>query len=574
MSYQKSKSKQIVTHKQDLNKTIAVALEKVAAIVSATLGPAGRGVLIERDGLPPLVTKDGVTVVKSLGVTDAVENIIVDALKEVSLNTAKEAGDGTTSAIVIAEALVRHGQRFLADNPKHNAQQLVNELKKAYDLVVVPYLKTNAVSVKTPEALKQVATISANGDEQIAEAVVEAVIAAGDDGTVLLQEAQGSIMKVEKMDGYVVTSGLKELGQIGPIFVNDRSSQSASMENGYVFLYDGAISDLKPLGTLQDSLENTGQAGSPVLIFAHSFSDIVLEKLAKNMKGGVTIVPVKTPMSGLPNSRTHFLRDMAAYTGGMVYDVTSLAEEYSPDESPLKLGQFNSARVNNYETLVIASPGSDEIDARVSELKAIMAAAFSEFDRMHLRTAIGKLTGGVSTIFVGGTSDLEVREKKDRVEDAVEAVRSAIAEGVVPGGAVVHLKLAHLIRIHVQYKPSWEILAKALAQPFTNILNNCGENAEETYKEALSKSIETQEAGLPRIAYDAASHSVVDPWQSGLIEPGKVIRVSVGNALSVASLLTTLGGVVVTYRDNGLEAQLEMGKEAFKSMLDVANNGE
>ncbi len=566
MSYQKSKSKQIVANKEELNKAILAALEKVATIVSSTLGPAGRGVLLERDGLPPVITKDGVTVVKSLGVTDSIENIIIDAVKEVSLNTAKEAGDGTTTAIVIAEALVRFGLDFLKNNPKHNPQRLVTELKKAYDTVIVPFLKDNAILIKTPEKLRQVAAISANGDLQIADAVVEAVLAAGNDGTVLLQEAQGTVMKVEKMDGYVVTSGLKELGQVGPLFINDRSSQSAVMENGHVFFFDGALSDLKPLGYLQDSLESSGGAGSPVIIFAHSFSDVVLERLHKTVKGGVMVVPVKTPMSGLPNSRSMFLRDMAVYTGGKVYDTTSLESDFIADECN-GLGYFSSAKISTYETLVIASPDGDAVDARVGELKSIMANAFSEYDKMHLRAAIGKLTGGVSTIFVGGTSDLEVRERKDRVEDAVEAVRSAIAEGVIPGGAVVHLKLASMIRGDPNKFDSWEILAKALTQPFTNILLNCGEDPVDIYNNRLRAGIEQPDVTLPTICYDAANHEVVDPFVAGIIEPAKVARVSIGNALSVSSLLTTLGGLVVTYRDSGLEAQLEMGKEAFKSML-------
>ncbi len=502
--------------------------------------------------------------------TDAVENIIIEAIKEVSLNTAKEAGDGTTTAIVIAEALVRHGQEFLKLNPKHNPQKMVSELRLAFDTVILPFLKTNAIDVKSPEKLKQVATISANGDTRIAEAVVEAVLAAGNDGTVLLEEAQGSVMKVEKMDGYVVTSGLKELGQVGPLFINERSTQSASMENGHVFLFDGALSDLKPLGYLQDSLESTGGAGSPVLIFAHSFSDVVLERLHRTVKGGVMVVPIKTPMSGLPNSRSMFLRDMAVYTSGKVYDITTLEAEFMQDEGS-GLGYFDSAKVNTYETLVIATPDSARIDARVGELKSIMGSAFSEFDKMHLRASIGKLTGGVSTIFVGGTSDLEVREKKDRVEDAVEAVRSAISEGVVPGGAVVHLKLAYLLGIHPERKDSWVVLSKALTQPFTNILQNCGEDPSEIYINELQSRIEQPTSDLPSVVYDAAAHKVVNPFDAGIIEPAKVARVCIDNALSVASLLTTLGGVVVTYRDSSLEAQLEMGKEAFKSMMDVAN---
>jgi chaperonin GroEL len=219
-----------------------------------------------------------------------------------------------------------------------------------------------------------------------------------------------------------------------------------------------------------------------------------------------------------------------------------------------------------YETFLAADSDSDAVDSRVQELKAILDAAFSEFDKSFIRAAIGKLTGGVSTIWVGGTSDLEVREKKARVEDAVEAVRSAIAEGVIPGGCSVHLRLVKTIKAHPNRLPAWEILAEALCAPFEALMNNCGESPEEVYK---MMSVQTGE-GLPETVFDANEHQIVEPFAAGIIEPAKVCRVAMGNALSIASLLITLGGVVVVPRNSDLENQMELSKQAFQDLMSTA----
>jgi chaperonin GroEL len=248
-----------------------------------------------------------------------------------------------------------------------------------------------------------------------------------------------------------------------------------------------------------------------------------------------------------------FLHDMAAYTGATVFDpgnVEDLDEE--------GLGTFESAKVNMYETFIIGTPDSDAIQSRIEELKSIASAAFGEMDRSWIRASIAKLTGGVSTIHVGGSSDLEIREKKDRVEDAVEAVRSAIAEGVVSGGCSVHLALATELSRRTDRKDSWGILEKALMEPFALLMTNCGEDP-----------LAILDAMPEGKVFDANEHEFVDPFEAGIIEPAKVVRCSLGNALSVAALLTTLGGVVVVPRDGALESQMELANQAFKSMMEA-----
>lgn len=569
MSFNKTKAKTIVYNPADIAKLVTESISNVAAIVGSTLGPGGRCVLIERDGMSPLVTKDGVTVARNIGVADAAANTIVEAAKEICINTAKEAGDGTTTAIVLADALVKEGQKFLSSRPKYNPQRMINELNDAYTHVVVPFLRDVAIKVSSEEQLKFVATISANGDTEIADVVVKAVVSAGDDGTVLINESQGGKTYVEPSEGYIVTTGLKDLGQIGPAFINDKANQQVKMDKGYVVLYDGSLNDLKVPGLIQDIVSDDRgfSDGTPIIVFAHGFADSVLDKFAKTTKSGLLVVPIKTPRSGLPNGSSMFLDDMAAYTGAKVYNPGNV-EEIDEDG----IGSFETARVNMYEAFVVANADATAIDTRVGELKAIMESAMGELDRSFLRAAIAKLTGGVSTIHVGGVSDLEIREKKARVEDAVEAVRSAIAEGVVTGGCSVHLILSRLIRSHRDKTEAWEILANALEGPFKLLLRNCGEDFDNVWQ-----SLETHiyngfnNKALPKQVFDANKHELVDPIGAGIIEPAKVIRVSIGNAISVASLLTTLGGVIVVPRDTGLEAQAELANQAFKNMMESAN---
>lgn len=568
--YEKSKAKNITADKQTIKQVVHQTIDKMATIVGATLGPGGRPVLIERDSLSPLITKDGVTVAKSLGVENAEANVIIDAAKEICLKTAKEAGDGTTTAIVLANAITKHGLNFLDANPKYNPQRMVNELQDVYNTIVLPFLKTNAIPVKGRDELVHVATISANGDKAIAEAAVTAVMAAGDDGHVLIEEAQGNQLKVETMDGFIVTSGLKDIGAAGRLFINDRGNQQTKMDRGLVFLYDGSLNDLKVPSAIQQAIEGTELYGLPVTVFAHSFADVVIDAFAKTTKGGYTVVPVKTPMSGVANSRSSFLHDMSAYTGATVYDPGTLDTFITVDNTS-GFGAFDNAKIGMYESVVQSVPQSERIDARLAELKHLMDISPSDFDKMHIKAAIGKLTGGISTIWVGGGSELEAREKRDRVEDAVEAVKSAIAEGIVPGGCAVQLVLSHMIATHPGKRPSWDIMAQALSEPFNLLLNNCGENVEEVWP-TIGEHIRASASSnsMPTQVFDANQHIIVNALSVGIIEPSKVCRVTIGNALSVASLLTTLGGIVVSPRNASLEQQLELSKGAFKEMMSAS----
>jgi chaperonin GroEL len=574
MIFEKSKAKRITVDKTDVREIVRKTINDMAAIVGATLGPGGNPVLIERDGLSPLITKDGVTVAKSLGVENAEANVIIDAAKEICLKTAKEAGDGTTTAIVLANSITKHGLNFLATNPKYNPQRMIYELQDLYHTLIVPFLKDNAKETSGKDELTNVARISANGDKEIAVAAVEAVLAAGEDGHVLIEEAQGNQLRVETIDGFIVTSGLKDIGAIGRVFINDKANQQVKMDKGLVFLYDGTINDLKVPGAIQQAVEGTEFYGRPIMVFAHGFADVVVEAFAKTTKGGYTVTPIKTPMSGAANSRSSFLLDMSAYSGATVYDPGTIDKFIDEDESD-GFGTFDSAKVGMYESVVTAVPDTERLDTRVAELKHLMSTSPSDFDKMHIKASIGKLTGGISTIWVGGGSELEAREKRDRVEDAVEAVKSAIAEGIIPGGCAVQLTLSHMISMHENKKPSWDIMALALSDPFTLLLTNCGESVEEVWP-TLGPHIHASAANkrMPTMVFDANQHVIVNSMEAGIIEPAKVCRVTIGNALSVATLLVTLGGIVVVPRDSGLENQLALSKQAFQDMMSGAGVGQ
>lgn len=561
MIYVKSKTKDIVGVDSALENTVANTLSQMANIVGKTLGPGGRPVLIEREGLPPLVTKDGVTVVKALGLSTAAANIVLDTCKEISLNTARDAGDGTTTAIVLADALVKHGKTFMKSNPRYNPQRFVRELQKIYNEQIVPYLKSSAVSVKTESELNQVALISANGDKEVADVVVKAVMSAGDDGTVLIQEDQGGGMRLETIDGYIVTTGLRDMGSIGSAFINDRAGQQVRMDEGLVVLFDGTLNDLVLPMAIQTAFESDQDCfGKPIVVMAHGFADNVVEKFLKTSKSGVTVLPVKVPKTSLANSKTMFLQDMSAYTGATVLDPAS-----APNFTQEHFGRFKSAKVNMYESFFQCESEAERIDTRVEELKAISAAAHSEHDRAHLRASIGKLTGGISTIWVGGMTDAEVRERKDRVQDAVEAVRSAIAEGIVAGGCATHLAIANMLKQEDGPSPV-EVMIYALQAPFSLLLSNCGESDRESELKQVILNASSRE-GIPKLVFDADSHLVVPAFEAGIVEPAKVHRVAIGNAISVASLMVTLGGIVCAPRDYNLETQLELSRTAFKDLM-------
>lgn len=564
--YEKTKAKEILVNKDEIKNLVTKSISDMAELVGSTLGPAGRTVLIERDNLSPFLTKDGVTVAKSIGYKNASQNVIVEAAKEICLNTGKEAGDGTTSAVVLADALIKNGNKYLENNPTENPQSVARELSNVYNDIIIPTIREYSIKTETEKDLINVATISANGDKEVADVVVKAVMTAGEDGHVVIAEDLGNKLRAEYIDGYIVTSSLRDLGALGTIFINDRKNQQAKLNDGIMFLYNGEINDHGVLGKLQDLINNNDTLRNcPIILFAHAFSDTVLEILAKNFKAGLSIIPIKTPVSPITTSRVMFLQDMAAYSGGNVIDAGTINELDIDD-----LGEFREAHINIYECVMYCDVDNEfaqeRIKKRIEELNAIHEAAKSEFDRMHIKANINKISGGVSTIFVGGISELEIRERKARVEDAVEAVKSAIAEGIIAGGASMYLAISKELLSHKDYNTRWNIIIDSLIRPIEKMLYNCGEDKIDTLINGVLNGIDINKKTIGKI-FDANRRHEVDPYIAGIIEPSKVIRVALGNAISVASMLITLGGVVVIPRDMDFERQVDLQKDAMRSIM-------
>lgn len=474
----------------------------------------------------------------------------------------------TTSAIVLADRIIQNGNKYLeATKGEENPQTIARDLLEIYENKIVDVIKKYSRKIETEEEMKHVATISSNGDTKVAEVVVEAVMSAGEDGHVVILEDLGGKTRCEYIDGYIITSSLKNLGALGTYFINDKSGQQCKMDNGFVMLYNGEINDHGLLLQLEELLtKNPVLAKSPFLILAHNFSDSAMEKLAKWFKAGYSVLPIKTPQYATTTSRTMFLSDMAAFTNGSVINPGDT--EINVDS----LGSFREVRANLYECMVYPDLQEDEeresrIKDRVMELNAIHDSAPSEFDRAIIKAAISRISGGVATIFVGGITELEIRERKARVEDAVEAVRSAIEEGIVYGGATMYLAIKKHLEFDPELKKSWIIIIDSLDCLIKKLLSNAGISKEEDLIiKTIKDSINIEEYKIDNL-YDVNIRSIIKTDGCEIIEPAKVIRVVLANALSVATMLMTLGGVVVIPRDLSTERQLDLQKDVFKSIM-------
>jgi chaperonin GroEL len=546
--WEKGKSKVAVPMNAELKAKIARSLKLFCDITAVTMGPGGRVVLIERDGLSPLATKDGVTVAKAVNVYDAVENIIIECVKEVAERTGKQAGDGTTTSVVLAEAIVRYGTEWLSNNPSVSPQKFMRDLTKDYNNIAKPYLTGISVPINSDETIRHVALMSANGDDVVADAVVEAILSSGDDGAILLEESSGKDTRCTVQEGFAMQKGLDFLGSLSNIFVNNERDMECVLDRPLIVLFNGTLRDVNLVADVVQKNMNTGDI-RPMVFVAHDFSDDVKSLFAINFKqGSIKIVPVITPRDGTPMGKDLMMQDLAAYTNAKIFDGTNMKQ------CDLKeLGDCDRFRMSRWQTVFIGEPDQETVAKRIEDIKAQVEFVHGDIDAEIYKERIARLTGGVTTIFVGGLSDLEVREVKARVEDAVCAVRSALKQGVVPGGATTMLKISEL-NIH-------PVLQQALKEPIRRLLDNAG------LQDGAITAICSEVLGVEGKVYNVLTHELVDPWKDGIIDPCKVIDSAISNALSVAGTLVTLGGVVVVPRDINLENQAALTQVAFNNMM-------
>lgn len=570
----KSASKYVLTPGPELDFHIDRALSIADAVVGATLGPGGRPVLIERyeHGLPPFVTKDGVTVFRSMALRGSAQHCALEIARDGAARTASEAGDGTTTATILTYAIYKRIKQFCADNPKVSAQRLVRHLEKVFRDHIEPTIKSLSVKAdlgtdEGKKLLRAVANISVNGDTDLADAVMKCFDITGDEGNVTIVDKNGpSGYDVEAIDGYAIPGmGYEDsCGGYYSKFVNDPGSQRCVMSKPTFVLYNGVINEMQMLMPL---LEKVGSAWinkdvngeklhetaytSNVVVVAMGFSDTVLGTLAMNFEKPETfnVFPLIVPNSGQANGQYEFLMDVAAVTGAKVLDPLNapleMAEltDFGPGVEQFEVHRFRSSIMGYADEFLLL--------CRIDELKQKLQAPESELDAILLRERVAKLSRGIAKLWVIGSSNGEIKEKRDRAEDAICAVRGAIKDGTLPGGSWTLLKLCESMP-HDDFVDG--VLRQAFMRPFNRLVSNGGIVDDAEAAGVLGPILLGIGAG-EKVVYDFLEHRHVDAYESGILDSTPAVLESIRNSLSNASSLGTLGGLVVFERDGEWESQ-------------------
>jgi chaperonin GroEL len=498
-------------------------VDALANAVKVTLGPKGRNVIISKSFGAPQVTKDGVTVAKEIELADAHETMGAQMVKEVASKTNDLAGDGTTTATVLAQAIVKEGLKNVASGA--NPMDLKRGIDKAVEAIVKDLEKQAQKAGNSSEMIKQVAAISANNDDTIGELIATAFGKVGKEGVITVEEAKG-------METYVdVVEGMQfDRGYLSPYVVTDADKMIADLENPYILLFDKKISNLQEILPI---LEPVAQSGRPLLIIAEDVDGQALATLVVNkLRGGLKIAAVKAP--GFGDRRKAMLEDIAILTGGTV-----ISEErgFTLENADLSmLGTAETVTVDKDNTTIVNGAGAaKDIKARVNQIKSQIETTTSDYDKEKLQERLAKLAGGVAVLYVGAASEVEMKEKKDRVDDALHATRAAVEEGIVAGGGVALVRakavLAKLTTDNLDETTGVQIVNKAIESPLRTIVENAGGEGSVVINKVLE--------GKKDFGYDAKSEQYVDMLKAGIIDPKKVTRIALENAASVAGMILT-----------------------------------
>jgi chaperonin GroEL len=507
-------------------------IDALAEAVKVTLGPKGRNVVIDKKFGSPTVTKDGVTVAKEIELSDPIENMGAQMVKEVATKTSDLAGDGTTTATVLAQAIFREGLKNVTAGA--NPMELKRGIDRAVEAVVEQLKSISAPSAGKKE-IAQVGTISANNDKEIGNLIAEAMEKVGKDGVITVEEAKGLETTLETVEGMQF-----DRGYLSPYFVTDPEKMEAALEDPYILIHDKKISAMKELLPL---LEKTAQSGKPLLIIAEDVEGEALATLVVNkLRGTLKVCAVKAP--GFGDRRKEMLRDIAVLTGGQV-----ISEElgFKLENATLNdLGRAKRIVVDKDNTTIVDGRGkSDAIQGRIAEIRGAIEKSTSDYDREKLQERLAKLSGGVAVINVGAATETELKEKKARVEDALHATRAAVEEGIVPGGGVALIRAQtalEKVRGTEDEKIGVDIVRRALEEPIRMIAQNAG--AEGSIVVARVKESKEKNFG-----YNAATDAYEDLVKAGVIDPTKVTRTALQNAASIAGLLLTTECVVVEKKE-------------------------
>jgi chaperonin GroEL len=496
--------------------------------VKVTLGPKGRNVVLDKSYGAPRITKDGVTVAKEIELEDKFENMGAQLVREVATRSSDQAGDGTTTATVLAHAIVREGAKSVAAgmNPM--------DLKRGIDLAVeavVEDLKKNSKKVTSNEEIAQVGTISANGDQEIGRFLADAMKRVGNEGVITIEEAKSLETELEVVEGMQF-----DRGYISPYFVTNADKMRVEMEDPYIFIYEKKLSGLQELLPL---LEAVMQTSKPLLIVAEDIEGEALATLVVNkLRGGLKVAAVKAP--GFGDRRKAMLEDIATLTGGQ-----SVSEDLGiklENVTLAMLGRAKKVSIDKETTTIVAGSGKKaDIEARVAQLKAQIEETTSDYDKEKLQERLAKLAGGVAVIRVGGATEIEVKERKDRVDDAMHATRAAVEEGILPGGGVALLRATRVLdklkADNDDQRVGIQIVRKAISAPARQICINAGEDG----SVIVGKILEKDQYGY---GYDAQTGEYVNMMSEGIIDPTKVVRAALQGAASVAGLIITTEAMV------------------------------
>ncbi|WP_201862732.1 chaperonin GroEL [Microvirga soli] len=504
-------------------------VDVLANAVKVTLGPKGRNVVLEKSFGAPRITKDGVTVAKEIELADKFENMGAQMVREVASKASDVAGDGTTTATVLAQAIVREGAKAVAAgmNPM--------DLKRGIDLAVAEAVKdiqSRAKKVASSEEIAQVGTISANGDASIGEMIAQAMQKVGNEGVITVEEAKTAETELDVVEGMQF-----DRGYLSPYFITNAEKMIAELEDPYILIHEKKLSSLQSLLPI---LEAVVQTSKPLLIVAEDIEGEALATLVVNkLRGGLKIAAVKAP--GFGDRRKAMLEDIAILTAGQTIseDLGIKLENVTLD----MLGRAKRIRIDKESTTIIDGAGStQDIEARVGQIKAQIEETTSDYDREKLQERLAKLAGGVAVIRVGGSTEIEVKEKKDRVDDAMHATRAAVEEGIVPGGGTALLRakgaVAKLTSDNPDVQAGIKIVLRALEAPIRQIAENAGVEGSTVVGKINDNT------GSDTFGFNAQTEEFVDMLQAGIVDPAKVVRTALQNAASVAGLLVTTEAMV------------------------------
>ncbi|WP_421878222.1 chaperonin GroEL [Marinoscillum sp.] len=514
----------------DARDSIKKGVDILADAVKVTLGPKGRNVILDKKFGAPTVTKDGVSVAKEIELKEPIENMGAQLVKEVASKTADDAGDGTTTATVLTQAIFGHGIKNVAAGA--NPMDLKRGIDKAV-AEVVKNLKSQSKDISTSEEISQVASVSANNDAEIGKMIADAMDKVGKDGVITVEEAKGTETEVKTVEGMQF-----DRGYLSPYFVTNTEKMEAELENPYILIYDKKVSNMKELLPI---LEATAQTGKPLVIISEDVEGEALATLVVNkIRGSLKIAAVKAP--GFGDRRKAMLEDIAILTGGTV-----ISEErgYKLENATLDyLGTAEKINIDKDNTTIVNGAGkAEDIQARVNQIKQQIENTTSDYDKEKLQERLAKLSGGVAILYIGAATEVEMKEKKDRVDDALHATRAAVQEGIVAGGGVALIRalksIENLELANNDQNTGVKIVYNAIQAPLRTIVSNAGGEPSVVVNAVLG--------GKDDYGFNAATGEYVNMFKAGIIDPTKVTRLALENAASIASLLLTTECVVADH---------------------------